>query len=71
MKLNLYPDLADEDNFEWYYSQIGANDNNEGYHLMFLYYFILTHLQNSYLDKPNFLSYFSNYFLFNHPVNVK
>lgn len=56
-----YPDENEDENFDWYFSPFEPADVNsgskEGNHLGFLYYSVLEHIANSYLEPPNLSQY--------------
>jgi len=56
-----YPDEVEDENYDWYFSpfepieaECGSRDGN---HLGFLYYSILEHIANSYLEPPSLSQY--------------
>lgn len=51
-----YPDLEQDINADWFLSpfSVGETGSMEGSHLGYLYYSILEHLSNSYLEPPSF-----------------
>jgi hypothetical protein len=54
---NRYPDEVEDDDCDWYFSPFLGDDESgslEGNHLGFLYYVLLEHLSNSYLEPPSF-----------------
>ena len=57
---NLYPEDTRADQEDWYYCPYPGDDSNgspEGNHLGFLYYSVLEHLTNSYLEPPSLKNY--------------
>ncbi len=53
---NRYPDEVEGDQYDWYYSPFPGNDETgslEGNHLGFLYYTLIEHLSNSYLEQSS------------------
>ena len=53
---NRYPDEVEGDDYDWYFSPFLGDETGslEGNHLGFLYYTLLEHLSNSYLEPPSF-----------------
>lgn len=51
-----YPDLEQDTNADWFFSPFLGTENGstEGNHLGYLYYNLLEHLSNSYLEPPSF-----------------
>ncbi len=59
---NRYPNEAEGDEYDWYFSPFLGDDEAsslEGNHLGFLYYTLLEHLSNSYLEPPSFSKFTS------------
>lgn len=57
-----YPDENTENGYSWYFSPFEPSNKNgslEGYNLGYLYYSILQHISNSYLQAPNLNKYLS------------
>jgi len=56
-----YPDEVEDDNFDWYFSPFEPIEtecgSKEGNHLGFLYYSVLEHIANSYLEPPTLSKY--------------
>jgi hypothetical protein len=54
-----YPEEAEEDDYDWYFSPFPSDETGslEGNHLGFLYYNLLEHLSNSYLEPPSLSKY--------------
>lgn len=54
-----YPEEAEEDDYDWYFSPFPGDETGslEGNHLGFLYYNLLEHLSNSYLEPPSLSKY--------------
>lgn len=52
---NRYPDEAEGNDHDWYFSSFLGDEvgSLEGNHLGFLYYILLEHLNNSYLEPPS------------------
>lgn len=58
-----YPDETEEGGYVWYFSPFVSVDENgslEGNGLGYLYYSILQHIANSFLDPPNLSSYLNS-----------
>ncbi|BFM13644.1 hypothetical protein R50072_37970 [Simiduia litorea] len=58
-----YPSEIDDDNCSWYFSPFNPIDGNgslEGNNLGYLYYSILQHINNSFLEPPNLSNYLAS-----------
>ncbi|MGS2722110.1 DUF6602 domain-containing protein [Porticoccus sp. GXU_MW_L64] len=58
-----YPDEAEDESYKWYFSPfppIGENGSLEGNTLGYLYYSILEHINDSFLEPPNLSNYLSS-----------
>lgn len=55
MSFNRYPEHPNNNEEEWYFSPIDSTNTGsmEGNHLSFLYYCLVEHLANSYLEPPS------------------
>lgn len=64
-KLNLYryPEYL-ETKSNWMFTTSSDLSIASGVHLTFLYYDLLSHLSSCYLEHPNYMSYFRDYFRF-------
>lgn len=60
---NRYPDYNNDKENIWIFSPFLENSGNGGNHLGFLYYNILDHLTNSYLEPINLMPYFNRLFI--------
>jgi hypothetical protein len=60
--INRYPEYKKSDEEDWYYCPFEGVDSGslEGNHLGYLYYSLIEHLTNSYLEPPSLKGYLSN-----------